>query len=75
MGKEILVGKSRVIFENEEFLCFEVFRKHLEIENDSAVTIARVKYKNNEIIEMESLNENLYNDPSEGQDWNWEDYE
>ena len=24
---------------------------------------------------MESLNENLDFDPSEGQDWNWEDFE
>ena len=56
-------GKSRIIFENEEFLCFEVFRKHLEVENDFIVTIAGVKYKNSEIIEMESLNENLDFDP------------
>ena len=68
-------SKSRIIFENEEFLCFEVFRKHLEVENDFIVTIAGVKYKHNEIIEMESLNENLDFDPSEGQDWSWEDYE
>ena len=59
----------------KSFLCFEVFRKHLEVENDFIVTIAGVKYKNNEIIEMESLNENLDFDPSEGQDWNWEDFE
>ena len=73
--KKIKGGKSRIIFENEEFLCFEVFRKHLEVENDFIVTIAGVKYKKNKIIEMESLNENLDFDPSEGQDWNWEDYE
>ena len=60
-------GKLRIIFENEEFLCFEVFRKHLEVENDFIVTIAGVKYKNYGIIEMESLNENLDFDPSEGQ--------
>ncbi len=70
-----ILSKSRIIFENEEFLCFEVFRKHLEVENDFIVTIAGVKYKNNKIIEMESLNEDLDHDPSEGQDWNWEDYE
>mgnify|MGYP003297726213 CR=1 FL=1 len=56
-------------------MCFEVFRKHLEVENDFIVTIVSVKYKHNEIIEMESLNENLDFDPSEGQDWSWEDYE
>ena len=30
--------------------------------------------KNNEIIKNEYRNENLDFDPSEGQDWNWEDY-
>ena len=73
MGKEILVGKSRVIFENEKFLCFEVFRKYLDI--DFIATIVTVKYKDNKVIEIESLNEELNQDPSEGQDWNWEDYE
>ena len=73
--KKIKGGKSRIIFENEEFLCFEVFRKHLEFKNDFIVTIAGVKYKNNKIIEMQSLNEDLDHDPSEGQGWNWEDFE
>ena len=75
IGKVIKSGESRIIFEDEEFLCFEIFRKNLEVEDDFIATIATVKYKNNEIIEMESLIENLYNDPSEGQDWNWEDFE
>ena len=73
MGKEILVGKSRVIFENEEFLCFEVFRKYLNI--DFIATMVAVKYKDNKVIEIESLNEELNQGPSEGRDWNWEDYE
>ena len=73
MGKEILVGKSRVIFENEEFLCFEVFRKYLNI--DFIATMVAVKYKDNKVIEIESLNEELNQDPSEGRDWNWDDYE
>jgi hypothetical protein len=33
-----------------------------------------VKYKDNKVIEIESLNEELNQDPSEGQYWNWEDY-
>ena len=74
IGKVLKGGESRIIFEDEEFLCFEVFRKHLEVEDDFIVTIATVKYKNKEIIEMESLNENLDYDPSEGKDWNWADY-
>ena len=43
------------------------FEKHPEIDCESMI----LKF----IDIMESLNENLYNDPSEGQDWNWKDYE
>ena len=68
-------GNLKIIFENEEFLCFAVFRKHLEVENNFIVTIAGVKYKNNRIIEMASLNENLEFDPSAGQDRNCKKYE
>ena len=48
-------GKSRIIFENEEFLCFEVFRKHLEVENDFIVKIAGVKYKKIKLLKWNLL--------------------
>ena len=34
-----------------------------------------IKYKDGLILTQESVREPLDQDPSEGQDWNWEDYE
>ena len=38
-------------------------------------SLSAVTYKDEKIITQESVNEELAKDPSEGQDWNWEDYE
>ena len=40
----------------------------------SLVTVS-ITYKDGKIITQESIGEELDYDPSEGQDWNWEDYE
>ena len=34
-----------------------------------------IKYKDGLILTQESVRELLDQDPSEGKDWNWEDYE
>ena len=34
-----------------------------------------IKYKDGLILNQESVREPLDQDPSEGQNWNWEDYE
>jgi len=34
-----------------------------------------VKYKDLKVLNQETIIEPLDDDPSEGQDWNWEDYE
>ena len=34
-----------------------------------------IKYKDGLILTQESIREPLDQDPSEGQNWNWEDYE
>ena len=39
-----------------------------------SVTITAITYLNDLIITQESVVENV-SDPSEGQDWKWEDYE
>ena len=40
----------------------------------SLVTVS-ITYKDGKIINQQYLVEELEHDPSEGQDWNWEDYE
>ena len=38
-------------------------------------TISAITYRDGKILKQESVSEPLDYDPSEGQDWNWEDYE
>ena len=56
--------------------CFAIFSlskfRNAEIFDAS---ITAVSYKDQKIITQESRREELDYDPSEGQDWNWEDYE
>tara|TARA_Y100001968_G_scaffold319880_1_gene352059 strand:+ start:388 stop:546 length:159 start_codon:yes stop_codon:yes gene_type:complete len=44
--------------------------KEVFFKNTTSIT-----YKDGKIITQKSETEDLNDDPSEGQDWNWEDYE
>ena len=73
-------GPFRVIYENENFVCIECFvRRHYdelcESNLDYMARMTAIHYKNNKIIEQKTNAQLLDFDPSEGQDWNWEDYE
>ena len=64
------------IFENDEFLCVERYLKSAMTNPPTYYSsLSAVTYKDGKIITQESVNEELAKDPSEGQDWNWEDYE
>ena len=70
-------GPVRVLFENNHFLCHTVLmRENLgnDIFDFSKIMVAST-YKNGQVIHQHSVFEKLDSDPSEGQDWNWEDYE
>ena len=71
----LIFGPFRVIFENQEFSCLERHLRLMEGGEPSYTTcITAITYKDGKIITQESVNENV-SDPSEGQDWNWKDYE
>ena len=71
-----LLGPYRVIYENEEFLCIHRYvRKDLLGEPTYYTLISGVNYKDGKVIRHETAIEELDYDPSENQDWNWEDYE
>ena len=38
-------------------------------------TISAITYRDGKILKQETVSEPLDYDPSEGQDWKWEDYE
>ena len=74
LTESIIIGPFRVIYEADEFLCVHRYSKFRNSEIFDA-SITAVSYKDQKIISQESRREELDYDPSEGQDWNWEDYE
>ena len=69
-------GPFRVIYENEEFLCIQRYgRNRLTRETLYMTLISGVNYRDKKIVRHETALEDLDYDPSEGQDWNWEDFE
>ena len=70
-------GPVRVLFENNQFLCHTVLmRENLGHDVfDFSEIMAASTFKNGQVIHQHSVFEKLDSDPSEGQDWNWEDYE
>ena len=63
-----------VLLEDENFLRIHRYNRHLGAEIFASVTTA-ITYKDGLIITQQTEVEELDYDPSEGQDWNWEDYE
>jgi hypothetical protein len=69
----IILGPYRTIYENNDFVCLHR-QTQLIGEDVFFSAIQATSYKNHKIITQETVIENLDEDPSEGQDWNWEDY-
>jgi hypothetical protein len=69
-----MIGPFRPIFEGDEFVCLH---RYLESRKEDVYwsTISAITYKDRKILKQETVSEPLDYDPSEGQDWNWEDYE
>ena len=69
-------GPYRVIYENEDFLCIQRYgRNRLTREILYMTLISGVNYRDEKIVRHETAIEYLDYDPSEGQEWNWDDYE
>ena len=76
LSEVMIFGPFRVIFANDEFSCLERhIRSMLAGEPSYNTVITAITYKDGKIITQESISERNQPDPSDGQDWNWEDYE
>ena len=78
ISEHVTPGPVRVIFENDEFVCLERTFRFISVETEEPAynnAITAITYLNGKIITQESLTVNLDYDPSEGQNWDWEDYE
>ena len=60
-------------YENDYFVCLHRFSRVIDDEVFFSLMTA-VSYKDGKVITLETIREPLDEDPSEGQDWNWEDY-
>ena len=74
IGNLITVGPMLRIYENEEFVCIYRYSRVANTEIFNSVMTA-ITYKNGKVVNQQTVREELDYDPSEGQDWNWEDYE
>ena len=69
-------GPFRTIFEDEKFVCIERTFKTVRTEEISfGVVLTALTYLDGLIITAESIGVADDKDPSEGQNWNWEEYE
>ena len=69
-------GPFRVIYENEEFLCIQRYLRNESTKGNFVWSlVSGINYIDGKIIRHETSAEELDYDPSEGQDWNWEDFE
>ena len=73
IGNLITVGPMQRIYENEEFVCIHRYSRVANTEIFNSVMTA-ITYKNGKVVNQQTVREELGYDPSEGQDWNWEDY-
>ena len=74
IGNLITVGPMQRIYENEEFVCIHRYSRVANTEIFNSVMTA-ITYKNGKVVNQQTVREELDYDPSEGKDWNWEDYE
>ena len=74
LGDSIIATPPEVLQEDENFLKIKRYNRYIG-EDIFNLLITSITYKEGKIITQESVMEELDYDPSEGQDWNWEDYE
>ena len=75
-SEDYILGLFRIVYESNDFLCLHRYVKGNKSSDPIYYAIVfMIKYKDGLILTQESVREPLDQDPSEGQDWNWEDYE
>ena len=70
--EHMIMGPYKTI--DEKFLRIHRHTKYIEADIFSSAT-SSINYKDGKVINQETVFEEIDDDPSEGQEWNWEDYE
>ena len=71
---EVKATTPTIVSESDNFLQLHRYNRYRNADIFNSITTS-IHYKDGKIINQESVIEELDYDPSEGQDWNWEDYE
>ena len=71
---DLILTRPMSITENDDVVRLHRYNRYRDIDIFNSITTT-VKYKDGMIVSQESVIEELDYDPSEGQDWNWEDFD
>ena len=74
LGKSMIIGPQTILFEDENKVKIQTFDKYKDADIFQIIT-SEITYKDGKIDTQKTVAEELDYDPSEGEDWNWEDYE
>tara|TARA_A100001011_G_scaffold55136_1_gene53836 strand:- start:728 stop:1111 length:384 start_codon:yes stop_codon:yes gene_type:complete len=74
LDESLIITPPKTVLEDGDSLQLQYFNKYRDTGIFNSVTTL-LNYKDGKIISQSTTLEELDYDPSEGQDWNWEDYE
>ena len=74
LGKSMIIGPQTILFEDENKVKIQTFDKYKDADIFQIIT-SEITYKDGKIVTQKTVARELDYDPSEGQNWNWEDYE
>ena len=75
MSSVVTPRPCKVLYENEEIVVTRWFSKYNETELRYIAVMSAFHFREGKIFRQEVVRELLDYDPSEGQNWNWKDYE
>tara|TARA_B100001093_G_scaffold107398_1_gene99677 strand:+ start:1495 stop:1878 length:384 start_codon:yes stop_codon:yes gene_type:complete len=73
LAESLIITPPKTVLENGDSLQLQYFNKYRDADIFNSVTTL-LSYNNGKIISQHTTLEELDYDPSEGQDWIWEDY-
>ena len=71
---DLILTRSISVSESDDLVRLQRYNRYRDIDIFNSVTTS-VHYKDGKIVSQESVIEELDKDPSEDQDWNWEDFD
>ena len=74
LSSTVVIGPYKCLSESEDHLRIQAYSMFKEVEKFRSFT-TYATYKEGKIITQKTASEELDYDPSEGQDWNWDDYQ